>query len=190
MPLNRVYGRPIFPLGQLWQAPPAGEIVRFRALAQATGSAGVSWWDWQEASLAGWNAIASPFASVAALDLGWPTLRLRARGDLVVWAQEHLRGAGFPALAADGVFGSATRAAVSSFQAARGLPVTGALDPVTWPRLLAAPVVAPDWTATGASAARAASVGQPVRAPRSARLPAVRNEIPPRVGAGAPAAQR
>ncbi|MGE5636965.1 MAG: peptidoglycan-binding domain-containing protein, partial [Nocardioidaceae bacterium] len=145
LPVNRVYGRPIFPLGQLWNAPPAGEVLRFRALAQASGSAGVSWWEWRQAAPSGWSAIAAPFSAAASYDPGWPTLRRGAKGDLIVWAQEHLRGAGFASLAVDGGFGAGTPQALPAFQAARGLPQTGALDPATWPALLAAPVVAPDW---------------------------------------------
>ena len=90
---NLIYGRPIYPLGQVYSDPPAHQIIRFRELSRAYGAAGVSWWDWQEAPLVGVDR------AVAA---GRHAARLRpvhgdgrrsskgAQGDLVVWAQEHL----------------------------------------------------------------------------------------------------
>jgi hypothetical protein len=176
-PVNRVYGRPITPLGQLWQDPPPAEIARFRSLAAAYGAVGVSWWDWQHASARGFEAVGAPltpFGEPAPTAVSaWPTLRRGSRGDLVVWAQEHLAGAGHT-IAVDGAFGSATESAVRNFQSAQGLPVTGAVDDATWPALLGQPVAAPNW----ASSARASAAG--VRSgPPSARLPARRDEIPP-----------
>jgi peptidoglycan hydrolase-like protein with peptidoglycan-binding domain len=83
---------------------------------------------------------------------------------------------------------------VRSFQVASGLPATGEIDVATWPVLLRATPIAPDWTApkdetgtgtstsTGAATAVAARAsGARVgagRAPWSARLKARRYEIP------------
>ena len=110
---NRPYGRPIYPLGQLYQNPPTSEIKRFRQLAAAEGSTGVSWWDWQEATSKAWSAVGAsidPFAGTVPTD--YAVLGRGGRGDLVLWAQTHLRAAGQnPPI--DGSFGSSTQHAVS-----------------------------------------------------------------------------
>src|ERR1700756_5291370 len=54
-PLNVVYGARIYPLGQRYNNPSATDIVRFRQDASAFGATGVSWWDWQEATLSGFG---------------------------------------------------------------------------------------------------------------------------------------
>lgn len=38
---NRIYGKPIYPLGQTWMQPPRRQVLRFRALAEAYGATGV-----------------------------------------------------------------------------------------------------------------------------------------------------
>src|SRR5437763_3378775 len=45
---NRIYKRPIYPLGQTYADPGINGIKRFRSLAISYGASGVSWWDWQE----------------------------------------------------------------------------------------------------------------------------------------------
>ena len=176
-PLNRVYQRRIYPLGQLYQDPDPAEIARFRTLADAYGASGVSWWDWQEATDRGWQALAAPLqplgAPAPAAASAWPRLASGSRGDLVVWAQEHLVGAGAQ-IAVDGAFGPATQQAVRDFQSSHGLAVTGAVDAGTWPTLLNQSVAAPNWAAASRASAAGARTGPP-----SARLPARRREIPP-----------
>jgi hypothetical protein len=186
---NRVYQRQIDPLGQVWQNPPAGQIIRFRQLSRTYGAAGVSWWDWQQASAAGWGAIAVGAGNLSGVSAtaATPILKLHSAGDEVVWAQEHLVSAGY-ATAVDGSYGPGTQSAVESFQAAKGLTVDGIVGPSTWAALLqyaAAPVT---WTHSGAVLATAAAVrgaraGRSLRlaVPASARLPARRDEI---AGAG------
>ena len=61
---NLIYGRPIFPLGQVYADPPAHQIVRFRELSRAYGARGLSWWDWQEASSSAWIALSRPAGSL------------------------------------------------------------------------------------------------------------------------------
>jgi hypothetical protein len=177
---NRVYQRPIFPLGQLYGHPRRAEIERFRQLAAAYGASGVSWWSWQSASPVGWTAIDAALPPlVGPLPAGgYPTLKLGSRGDVVVWAQEHLMSAG-QALSPAGVYGSSTEQAVRDFQTANGLPVTGQVDAETWPALLRYQPAAVDW-ATRAQASRAVSNGR--NGPRSSRLRAVRDELGERPG--------
>jgi peptidoglycan hydrolase-like protein with peptidoglycan-binding domain len=172
-----VYGRPIFPLGQLYGDPHPSEVERFRELAATHGASGVSWWSWQSASPAGWTAIvaALPPIAVPPLPSGYPKLARGTRGDVVVSAQERLISAG-QEVKANGVYGSTTEQAVRNLQAASGLPVTGELDATSWPALLPYPPATIDWTKDAQSSA-AAHPG--ANGPRSARLPAIRNELAP-----------
>jgi hypothetical protein len=188
---NRVYERPIDPLGQVWQNPPAGQIIRFRQLSRTYGAPGVSWWDWQQANTAGWGAIAVGAGNLTNVTAttATPILKLGSVGDLVVWAQEHLATAGYTT-EIDGDYGASTQSAIESFQTAEGLGVDGVVGPATWTALLRfapAPVV---WTAhsgatvAAAAAARAAKAGHRplvLEVPKSAHARATRDEI---AGAG------
>jgi hypothetical protein len=187
---NRIYQRPIFPLGQLYDNPPGRQIRRFRLLSRAYGTAGVSWWDWQEARTCAWSAIAQAVGSLSgfAPDMSYATLGSGALGDLVVWAQEHLVSAGEPT-AIDGSFGPNTLAAVQAFQIEHGLAASGLIDTSTWQALLRYPPAHVRWvirhnqlTASTASAAM-------VLVPKSASLRARRYEIPRSFGAGRPGKQ-
>ncbi|MEA2265252.1 MAG: hypothetical protein QOE27_835, partial [Solirubrobacteraceae bacterium] len=75
-----------------------------------------------------------------------PLFSAGARGDQVVWMQEHLAAAE-PQTPTTGIFDAATAAALAAFQASRGLPQTATTDPATWVALLALAPVAVDWTA-------------------------------------------
>jgi Putative peptidoglycan binding domain len=176
---NRPYGRPIIPLGQLYNDPPPDEIARFRQLAAANGSSGLSWWNWQDAQPQGWDAVGVPLAPLAppAPAQDDAAYGPGGKGDLVVWAQQHLNGAG-QSVAVTGTYDAATQQAVVQFQASAGLPATGQIDTATWNALLRVAPVAVDWTAASSSAgsARAAATHRS-SGPRSATLPARRNEI-------------
>ncbi len=168
---NRPYGRRIYPLGQLYDRPSRSSIVRFRRLAKAQGARGVSWWDWQEAAPSGWRAIDAvldPWKG-APPPHDYATLALGARGDLVLWAQQHLRAAG-QSVARDGKFGPKTEAAVDRFQLSAGLPVTGRIDTATWVKLLRYSTAS-----KGTHAASASGSGVPATAHMRPR----RQEIPP-----------
>lgn len=119
------------------------------------------------------SAPAAPSASAPAPapTTSGPTLRQGSRGTAVSDLQRRLGG-----LSVDGVFGSRTRGAVTSFQSARGLAADGVVGPRTWAALgggsvaagpASAPAVAP--AATGASVGAAAvaeaarHVGKPYR---------------------------
>jgi Putative peptidoglycan binding domain len=189
---NLPYETAIFPLGQTYDAPKAADVRRFRQLSSAYGARGVSWWVWQFASDSDWDALGAPVDAIAQPPVTFPTLstrsdgRVGSKGDLVVWAQEHLNGAG-QAVGVDGQFGAGTANAVAAFQSSAGLPVTGQVDAATWPALLKAPLVAVDWVAQArarASAARAfvtsaSRLPHGANGPVSAGLPAKRDEIAP-----------
>jgi len=190
---NRIYERQIDPLGQVWQNPPAGQIIRFRQLSRTYGAAGVSWWDWQQASTAGWGAISVGAGNLTDVTqtTATPILKLGSVGDPVVWAQEHLATAGYTT-AIDGDYGPSTQTAIESFQTARGLTVDGIIGPATWAALLRYAPASVVWTAhagaTVASAAvRTARAGHKplvLQVPKSAYARARRDEIAGAGGAG------
>jgi hypothetical protein len=190
---NNVYERQIDPLGQVWQSPPAGQIIRFRQLSRTYGAAGVSWWDWQQASTAGWGAIAVGAGNLSGVTptTSMPILKTGSVGDLVVWAQEHLATAGYT-IPIDGDYGPTTQSAVESFQSAKGLTVDGILGPATWTALLSFAPASVVWTHKGATVASAAAVrsaragSRPLvlQVPKSAHARAARDEIGGAGGAG------
>jgi murein DD-endopeptidase MepM/ murein hydrolase activator NlpD len=67
----------------------------------------------------------------------WPSVGQGATGPNVTTVQYLLRQHGHN-VAADGQFGSATKAAVVAFQSARGLTADGAVGSQTWPQLVVA----------------------------------------------------
>jgi hypothetical protein len=188
---NRLYGRQISPLGQIYNGPPAADIRRFRQLSRYYGAPGVSWWDWQEAPVGAWHALSQPVGSLTSFHAyrKLAALRAGAQGDVVVWAQEHLLGAGI-SVSLNGSFDSAMKAAVTRFQLAKRLrPASGTIGTLTWDALLRYRPASVTWTSSGARVASAARAGKgPFDAPipLSAALPAKRNEIPGAGGAGRP----
>lgn len=191
---NRLFKRPIRPLGQTYMSPPAQDLKLFRRFSQTYGAA-PSWWSWQETTSLGWRALGAPTAGV----LPWhvpvtshATIRRGSRGDIVVWAQQHLKRRIDPDLPVTGVFGVQTERAVRELQRRRGLVRDGILGTLTWSHLLRFNPVRVRWWipprkpggATPARTARAASAnrspGAVERAPASARLPARAYEIPPK----------
>jgi hypothetical protein len=189
--MNTPYKRAIVPLGQTYNSPPAGQIKRFRQLRWVYRAPGISWYDWQSASSQAWQALRAPIKKLdTSPQTQMPTLAQSgqsgiAAGDLVVWAQEHLISAGYH-VAVDGDYGSKTATAVTKFQTAHHLSVTGEIDPTTWAVLLRYPPARVTWTAGGATVTRLGGLALPP--PASARLPAVAYEIPPHLGAGHPGA--
>jgi peptidoglycan hydrolase-like protein with peptidoglycan-binding domain len=180
---NRVWGKPIYPLGQTYENPGRGAIQRFREFAASYDGLAPSWWDWQETNTAGWQGLGSRVHAVPGYRpiSSNPTLKAGARGDLVVWAQEHLVSAG-ESVPVTGIFGKMTRAAVRDFQSTAGLRADGVIGSLTWKSLLRYQPVSYLWAGSrsshrrgGASASRAISPSRPL----SASLPAKGDEIPP-----------
>jgi lysozyme family protein len=125
-------------------------IEEFDLFAKAYGAAGVSWWDWQSAPLTYFNAI----GKLPALPVSYSVNKTPAsifrgnKGDLVIWAQEHLYGAGLH-VTIDGQFGPLTQAAVKTFQRRHQLTVNGVINGLTWDALLKATPVTVRWTQRG-----------------------------------------
>jgi peptidoglycan/xylan/chitin deacetylase (PgdA/CDA1 family) len=69
-----------------------------------------------------------------------PVLGLGSRGAAVRRVQSRLRGHGFP-VPVTGYYGTVTARQVRRFQAANGIPATGKVGQLTWPKLLGRPGV-------------------------------------------------
>jgi hypothetical protein len=188
---NRIYDRPIYPLGQVWQRPPRAEVLRFRKLALAYGSSGVSWWSWQEARARDFAALAAPLplSSRPAADPGYPLLTAVSRGDIVVRAQQLLLSAG-AYLRVTGRMDLATRRAAAAFKRVRGLGSNGSVTAATWPALLSFEPTPVTWKPRGyalpvprlAPPPTAARTGRGVTASAPPRRPARANELRGRPG--------
>jgi Putative peptidoglycan binding domain len=179
---NRVYQRPIYPIGQTYLEPGRRTIKRFRRFAINYGATGVSWWSWQETSGREWGVLARRVRRMSGIrpKPALPSLRRGSRGDLVVWAQEHLMAAG-QQLPVTGLYRNQTRNAVSSFQLQHGLYPDGVIGTETWRRLLDFAPVRVAWGSKlrkGRSLSLAARPGG-ADAPLSASLPPRRNEVDP-----------
>jgi Putative peptidoglycan binding domain len=175
---NRLWGRPIFPIGQTYEAPGRGPLRLFRRYAASYGTV-PSWWDWQETTTPEWGALGAPAGRRKLPDFSpevqYPLLRLGAKGDLVVWAQERLITAG-EELEVNGIFEGGTRRAVRAFQEAHGLPGDGQLGSETWAQLVNYTPFKVEWAATTPIVS---ALGQRSAAhrPTSASLPPKRDEL-------------
>jgi peptidoglycan hydrolase-like protein with peptidoglycan-binding domain len=147
---NRIYQRPIFPLGQTYGGVSGSDLLRFREEAVDYGASGISFWDWQETTSSGWSTLAAPLAPLTSVtpNTSYPELGSGAKGDPVLWMQEHLAGA-IPAQETTGLFGSQTLADVESFQSSHGISPSGVVEAATWTALLAVAPVAVSWTGGG-----------------------------------------
>jgi hypothetical protein len=177
---NRLWGRPIFPIGQTYGAPGRQPLRLFRRYAASYGTV-PSWWDWQETTTPLWGALGAKVGRQKIPDLTPemenPLLKIGAKGDLVVWAQERLITAG-EEVEVNGIFDRETRRAVRAFQEAHGLEADGQLDSETWAKLTNYTPFDVDWSATTPIVS---SLGAKTAAhrPASASLPPVRDELAP-----------
>jgi hypothetical protein len=177
---NRIYGHPIYPIGQTYEAPGSASIRLFRRFAASYGGLAPSWWSWQETNGQEWGAVGADSAlrPVAGyrLEVVHPLLKRKSSGDMVVWAQQHLVAAGAD-LPVTGLFGRMTARAVRLFKEDHGLPANGVIDTDTWNALLTYTPVRVQWAARRA---RPNARPLPARRPLSADLPAKAYEIPPK----------
>ena len=179
---NRIWGHPIYPLGQTYEGPGNAQLKLFRRFAASYGQA-PNWWDWQETDNREWGALAARSATQPVAGYRpiteHPLLKKGAKGDMVVWAQMHLVGAG-QEVPITGIFGRMTIAAVRTFQEEKGMKVDGQIGTDTWKALLAYAPERPRWY----SGARTSGAGRalPSTRPLSASLPAKAYEIPPGPG--------
>jgi hypothetical protein len=181
---NRIWQAPIYPLGQTYEAPGNAQLQLFRRFCATYGNLQPSWWSWQETSSKEWQALASvrgrrPLTRFRQ-SFAQPALQLGSRGDMVVWAQEHLVTAG-EEISVNGIFGNGTRGAVRSFQEDHGLFVDGQIGTATWRILLQFAPTPVNWAAGSRRRASSSSAGRAATpsAPLSAGLPAKGYEIDP-----------
>lgn len=153
LPVNSIYGRPVLPVGQLYNSPAPAEVESFRALAGAYGTPGLSFFDLDSAGPQQLTALAAPLPALARRAVVAPTLRAGADNDEVVWAQELLNGAG-ARLPVGGFFGAETARALARFQQGHRLPPTGVLGPATWRALERMHPREPSWAAGPPESAR------------------------------------
>ncbi|MBS1676263.1 MAG: peptidoglycan-binding protein [Actinobacteria bacterium] len=188
---NRLWGQPIYPVGQTYAGPSRMALRLFRRYSASYGTV-PSWWDWQETEVPEWQALGAR--------QGWlklpgftpegeyPTLKVGSKGDLVVWAQERLITAG-EEVEVDGLYRAATRRAVRAFQEAHGLEPDGVLGTATWEALVHYKPFKVEWGSSspivsslrrgGSGRALLRPSGSGADKPLSATLPAVRDEIRP-----------
>jgi hypothetical protein len=181
---NRLWGHPIHPIGQTYENPSKGELKQFRRFAASYGRLQPSWWDWQETSSSAWGALAARSAARPIpgyrQDFTHPLLKRGSKGDLVVWAQEHLIAAGHD-VPVTGIFGPLTYRAVRAFQLDHGLLPDGMVGTTTWRELLELTPYRMRWSARRARPKAGGGAGRvaPAHRPRSASLPAKAYEIDP-----------
>ncbi len=179
---NEIYQRPIFPLGQLYDSPPASQVLQFRQISRDYGATGLSWWDWQSANASLFSDIAKPVGALKGFvaDKQVASVGLHAVGDLVVWAQEHLWNTP-ERVTIDGDYGVKTEAAVAAFQTAHGIPATGVITAQTWAALLEEKLPKIRWTIKKklqtATIARVGADQLTLAIPRSADAKQKHNEL-------------
>jgi hypothetical protein len=142
--VNAIFGRPIAPVGQLYNGPEPSEVARFRSLARAYGCTGASFFDLEAAEPAMLASLHTTPAALPRRAAVPATIGPGADGDEVVWAQELLNGAG-ARLPVGGFFGAQTARAVVAFQARHHLRADGLLDGPTWRTLLHQHPHVPSW---------------------------------------------
>jgi Putative peptidoglycan binding domain len=190
---NRLWGAPIFPIGQTYDHVGAGPLRLFRRYSASYGAT-PSWWDWQETTPPEWGALGASSGARklpgVLPEVEYPLLKIGAKGDLVVWAQERLITAGAE-LEVNGIFDKPTRRAVRAFQEAHGILGDGQLGSETWVQLVNYAPTAIDWAGEAplaSSLSRGAAKRLGARRPLSASLPPKRDELsravrnPPRGG--------
>jgi hypothetical protein len=180
---NRVWGRPIFPIGQTYGAPGRVPLRLFRRYSATYGTV-PSWWDWQETTVPEWGALGSKAGNrtlpAVNAEVEYPLLKIGAKGDLVVEAQERLVTAG-QGIEVDGIFNRTMRRAVRAFQEAHGLRGDGQLGSETWVQLMNYTPTPVNWGATASTASSLASgpLLSAAHRPLSATLPPKRDELAP-----------
>jgi hypothetical protein len=175
---NRLWGRPIFPIGQTYGAPGRQPLRLFRRYSASYGTV-PSWWDWQETTTPLWGALGAKVGlrKIPGFvpEVEYPLLKIGAKGDLVVWAQERLITAGAE-VEVNGIFERKTRRAVRAFQEEHGLEGDGQLGSETWAQLVNYTPFNVDWAAATPIVSSLGAMSGAHR-PASASLPAKRDEL-------------
>ena len=139
------FGKPVFPIGQAYDGaadhgppgvPGRAALHAFMRAAEQHGATAVSFWSWQHANQEAWDAIRD------AIEFVLPTTPDAVFTPGQVHAYQHLlTSLGFPT-AVNGRWGPGIIEAISAYQRAAGLPITGVIDAATR-LLLLRPILAP-----------------------------------------------
>jgi putative peptidoglycan binding protein len=182
---NRIWGHPIYPVGQTYEGPSKTALRLFRRFAASYGGLPPSWWDWQETSGPEWGALGARSANRPVTgyqpEVIHPLLKPGSKGDMVVWAQERLIGSGAE-LTVNGIYGRRTVAAAKAFQEAHGLAADGRIGTSTWDSLLDVTPYRMQWSASQARTSSSGAVvsrGRAAHRPLSASLAPKADEIRP-----------
>lgn len=180
---NDLYKRNIYPVGQTYENPGTRDLIAFRRYSENYGTA-PSWWSWQETNGSEWKALGrktpGPFRGYRKVRQK-PVMKQGSRGDMVVWLQQHLNGAGIK-VPVTGIYGKKTIRGIKSFQERRGLEPDGVTGTQSWNKLLKVKPVRVRWSGSRSRRLGAGISAAPSGAPLSAGLPMKRNEL---AGAGA-----
>ncbi|MBK5233200.1 MAG: peptidoglycan-binding protein [Thermoleophilia bacterium] len=175
---NDLYKRNIYPVGQTYEDPRAKELIAFRRYAENYGTA-PSWWSWQETNGNEWKVLGrtlpGPYKHYQEVREK-PVMESGSRGDMVVWLQQHLNGAGIE-VPVTGIYGRKTIRGVKKFQGKHDLVADGVSGTQTWNRLLKVRPVRVRWSGTRSRGLGAGISATPSGAPLSANLPMKRNEL-------------
>ncbi len=124
------YAGTAFDVGQGWTD---AKRAALRADAQASGL-----WSYIEpvAISPTWVHLDRRQQPYACASGGYPQLQRGSKNVYVLILQDSLNTRGFATGGLDGIFGAATRSALTAYQSSRGLPATGIADCSTWQSLL------------------------------------------------------
>ncbi len=170
---------PMIPIGQAYNgaengapgSPSGAALSRFIQVAQQTGAVGVSFWSWQDTTPEEWNAIRN------APEFNLPTFpAAMSSGQVLTW-QALLSSMGFPVWPT-GVWDQQSVAAVSKYQRAAHLPVTGVVDDATKAVILT-PFPPPIQPAQPPPSAPPPAPAPPAPAPPAPAPPALAPPAPP-----------
>ncbi len=149
---NRVYARPMFPLGQTYGHSRPKKSCASARRPSITARPGISFWDWQETPASEWTALAEPLAPLASVtpNPGYTELRKAAAATRCCGCRSTSPPRS-PRQATTGIFDATTAANLASFQSAHGIAPSGKTEAATWQALLALTPVAVNWTGSGPS---------------------------------------
>jgi peptidoglycan hydrolase-like protein with peptidoglycan-binding domain len=133
------YGKPLMPVGQAYNAlpeggppgvPKASDIQRFMKTSEDMGATAVSFWSWQEADQQAWDGIRdAPFFTL-------PAAPTQMSMGTINGYRSLLTSLGFPAGNYGYGWDAPATAAVTAYQKAAKLAVTGVIDEATRDALL------------------------------------------------------
>lgn len=132
---NRIYQRPIHPLGQTYEGVSFSQAKMFRRYVRAYNAKGYSWWVWHDTRPKTWQALKTGLgAKLKRPKQVYPVLYQGNSSDIVRWTKLKLNAWG-EKLTVSNSFDAKMTAAVKRYQTASDLPVTGRIDATTWPVL-------------------------------------------------------